>query len=203
MSGTVRFTEEMTGFAWPGAATYRDGWDQGKAEAWTLMFHLTIWVDDLDAFLADPDKTAWPTAGSAVPRSAGAAPSSGGCSTCSCRATTPSARTCATGCGSATASGAPFTMEGHKDIEDHAGLDLWKDTTTLFTTLLRGHVGEGDDQGADVHARGILYIRPADFATQVTTFRGDTRSVVRFGRLFAGDAVAHLPRRAPRVRSRA
>ena len=58
MSGTVRFTEEMTGFAWPGAGTYRDGWDQGKAEAWTLMFHLTIWVDDLDAFLADPDKTA-------------------------------------------------------------------------------------------------------------------------------------------------
>ena len=34
-------------------------------------------------------------------------------------------------------------------------------------------------------ARGILYIRPGDFATQLTTFRGSPRAVARFGRLFA------------------
>ena len=185
MTGTVRFTEEMTGFAWPGAATYREGWDQGKAEAWTLMFHLTIWVDDLDAFLADPAKTAVADGWVACPALSGRRPVERGVFNLFVPSDDPKRSNMRYRLWFRDSTGAPFTMEGHKDIQDHAGLDLWKDTTTLFTTVLRGHVEEGDDQGADVHARGILYIRPADFATQVTTFRGDTRSVVRFGRLFA------------------
>jgi cholesterol oxidase len=185
MSGTVRFTEEMTGFAWPGAATYRDGWDQGKTEAWTLMFHLTIWVDDLDAFLADPDKTAVADGWVGCPALGGRRPVERGVFNLFVPSDDPKRSNMRYRLWFRDGAGAPFTMEGHKDIEDHAGLDLWKDTTTLFTTVLRGHVDEGGDQGADVHARGILYIRPADFVTQITTFRGDARSVVRFGRLFA------------------
>ena len=185
MSGTVRFTEEMTGFAWPGAATYRGGWDKGKAEAWTLMFHLTIWVDDLDAFLADPDKTAVADGWAACPALGGRRPVERGVFNLFVPSDDLKRSNMRYRLWFRDGAGAPFTLEGHKDIEDHAGLDLWKDTTTLFTTVLRGHVEEGHDQDAEVHARGILYIRPADFATQVTTFRGDTRSVVRFGRLFA------------------
>ena len=42
-----------------------------------------------------------------------------------------------------------------------------------------------DDAAAEVLARGILHIPALAFAKQLTTFRGDARSVVRFGRLFS------------------
>ena len=38
--------------------------------------------------------------------------------------------------------GNPLTMNGFKDVGDDAGLDMWKDTTSLFVNLLTGHVEE-------------------------------------------------------------
>ena len=85
--------------------------------------------------------------------------------------------------------GLPLTLAGHKLIEDDPGFDLWRDTTTLFTRILRGHVGEAAE--AEVLAAGIIHIHLADFARQLTTFRCDppTRldALARFGALFAGD----------------
>ena len=48
---------------------------------------------------------------------------------------------------------------------------MWKDTTTLFTRVLRGHVAEGDDETAEMVASGTIRIRMRDFAKQLTTFR--------------------------------
>ena len=45
--------------------------------------------------------------------------------------------------------GHPLTMTGFKVVANDAGFDVWKDTTTLFTRVLRGHVPEGDDDTAD------------------------------------------------------
>ena len=44
--------------------------------------------------------------------------------------------------------GHPLTMTGFKLVENDAGFDVWKDTTTLFTRVLQGHVDEGDDDAA-------------------------------------------------------
>lgn len=54
MSAPIRFTEEMKGFCALGATDYRAGWEAGKASSTSLMFHLTISVDDLGRFRADP-----------------------------------------------------------------------------------------------------------------------------------------------------
>ena len=43
--------------------------------------------------------------------------------------------------------GHPLTLSGHKLIEDNAGFDVWRDTTTLFTRVLRGHVDEPARRG--------------------------------------------------------
>ena len=95
--------------------------------------------------------------------------------------------------------GAPFTLEGHKDIEDHAGLDLWKDTTTLFTTVLRGHVEEGARPGRRRRTPAASSTSgPPTSPRQVTTFRGDTRCGGALRPPVRRDAVAHLPRRAAR-----
>jgi hypothetical protein len=36
--------------------------------------------------------------------------------------------------------GPPADLTGFKLVRDDAGFDVWKDTTTLFTHVLRGHV---------------------------------------------------------------
>jgi cholesterol oxidase len=184
VSGRVRFTEEMSGFAAPGARDHRSGYEAGKASSWNLMFHLTIWVDDLDAFLADPEKTADAVGWVGCPAYGGRRVVERGVFKLFVPSDDPRRSNMKYRLWFRDADGRPVTLEGHKDIEDQAGLDLWKDTTSLHTTLLRGHLEPDGDEAADVLARGILFIPPGDFATQLTTFRGDPRSVWRFGRLF-------------------
>jgi cholesterol oxidase len=219
MTGHVRFTEEMGGFLAPGAPDSAQGWLQGKALGWSLMFHLTIWVDDLDAFLADPAKTAVAVGWVDCPALGGRLNVERGVFNLFVPTPDPKLSNMRYQLWFRDGQGRPITLEGHKDIRDNPGFDVWKDTTCLFTTLRLGHVdidmtavvpdpsapgatsrssasgassgspgasGSSGDavQDGEVLARGLLYIRPADFATQLTTFRGDVRSTVRFARLF-------------------
>ena len=43
--------------------------------------------------------------------------------------------------------GHPLTMTGYKLVRDDAGFDVWRDTTTLFTRVLRGHVEDFEERG--------------------------------------------------------
>jgi len=87
--------------------------------------------------------------------------------------------------------GHPLTMAGHKEILHGHGLDVWSETTTLFTRVLAGHVDEAGEDSAEILAGGILHIHPLDFAKQLTTFRthpaDQVGAVARFGKLFAGE----------------
>ena len=47
----------------------------------------------------------------------------------------------------------------------------WRDTTTLYVRVLRGHVDAGADGDADVVAAGILHITAPGFLRQLLTFR--------------------------------
>jgi cholesterol oxidase len=91
------------------------------------------------------------------------------------------------------AQGATFTLSGYKDIQDDPGLDAWQDTTTLFTTIYRGHVEAAQEATAQVIAAGIIHIHLLDFMNQLTTFKveGPTladkaAAFARFGQLFMG-----------------
>jgi cholesterol oxidase len=89
--------------------------------------------------------------------------------------------------------GHPLTLSGYKLIEDNAGFDVWRDTTTLFTRVLRGHVDEPGEAGAEIVASGVLRIRIRDFARQLTTFRGKLGALLKFMTIFLGQlAEAYL-----------
>ena len=85
--------------------------------------------------------------------------------------------------------GMPLTMYGFKVVRDDPGLDVWSDTSTLYITIMKGHVPPGengaDDGTGDVIGAGILRILAADFARQMTTFKGSgggaLASIARFG----------------------
>jgi cholesterol oxidase len=99
--------------------------------------------------------------------------------------------------------GHPLTLTGFKLVRDDAGFDVWKDTTTLFTHVLRGHVEVGEDADAEMVASGVLRIRIRDFAKQLTTFRAGGPSLaaqlgalVKFGWIFTAQlAQAYLRKR--------
>ena len=84
--------------------------------------------------------------------------------------------------------GQSYTFRGHKNVHDDVRpADLIVDTTTLFIDIAeRGNSGRS--------ARGVLTIKPDDFAKQIRTLRGfggtsaidRNAGVVKFGALFAG-----------------
>ena len=190
----VRFTEEMKGAIAFGAATHRDGWDEGIASSCEFMFHLTISVDDVERFAADPDHTAPAVGWVRCPRIGdGKMPVEQGWFNLFAPGFGDGRLTMRYRLWFRDVAGHPLTLTGYKDVGDDPGFDLWHDTTSLATDILAGHVPEAPrgpderpvpDDPALVRARGILVIRPGDFARQLTTFRGTTRGVTHFGAMF-------------------
>ncbi|MGH9022884.1 MAG: hypothetical protein ACRDV9_07275 [Acidimicrobiia bacterium] len=185
MSAPVRFTEEMKGFCTFGTTDHRAGWKEGKASSTSLMFHLTISVDDLGRFRADPlhgaQATGWIRCQAL---SSGNLPVTRGVFNLFVPGKSPGRTTMRYRLWFSDGAGRPLTLVGFKDIGDDPGLDLWSDTTSLATSILDGHVDEGDDSTASLRARGVLVIRPLDFAKQITTFRGPPAGVAGFAWLF-------------------
>lgn len=85
--------------------------------------------------------------------------------------------------------GERYFLEGFKDVHDDPGLDLWKDTTTLFVSLHRG-----DGPSAPRIGRGYLRLSAAEFTRQLMTLRVTNarntaerlEAVARFGSFFFG-----------------
>ena len=89
------------------------------------------------------------------------------------------------------ADGKTYVLDGFKDIRDHGGFDVWRATTTLYTSV-RAAEGQGE-----VVARGIIRISLPGFLKQLTTFNltgtnnpwVKTTAMVRFFGLFVGTLV--------------
>ncbi len=195
---SVWFTEEMKGHVGLGHEDHDAGARAGRETGTELMFHLTITVDDLDRFIVDPDHDATARGWVRCDVLGGKLPVETGVFNLFVDQEDPRDKRMLYQLWFRDGSGRPLTLSGHKVVQDHPGLDVWSDTTTLYTRVLAGHVsvvgtgGAGSDQ-AEVVAAGILRIPPLDFARQLTTFRarGPTvrarlNGVLRFQRLFVG-----------------
>lgn len=187
---SLAFTEEMKGYVSLGESDFDRGYRSGKDAGTAFMFHLTIETEDIDRFIADAQHTAsaegWIESelfGGKLPVEEGVfnlfVEESPGCKRMLYRLQF------------ADGEGHPRTMTGFKEVLHEHGLDVWSETTTLFTRVLEGHVAPERDAGAAVVGSGILHIHPLDFARQLTTFRTDPAhrvdAIGRFGALFAGE----------------
>lgn len=187
---SVRFTEEMLGHVTFGEEDFLRGAVAERDGAGALKFHLTIVVDDIQRFARDPRRSAGAHGYLVCDALGGKLPVEHGDFNLFVD-TEPGVKRMLYRLFFRDGSGHPLTLSGHKLIEDNAGFDVWKDTTTLFTRVLRGHVQ--DDEGAELVASGVLRIRVRDFARQLTTFRGSVRGLLRFLTIFLGQlAEAYL-----------
>lgn len=190
MDDNLRFTEEMKGFITLGETDHHTGFREGKEHRRFAMFHLTIVVGDVDRFVADPAHEASATGWVEAEVLGGRMEVEKGIFNLFVDTDDPDLTRMLYRLFFADQEGRPLTLTGFKEVRDDPGFDLWTDTSTLYTRILRGHVDADGEPAAEVVASGILTIYLVDFARQLTTFRVDgdrkAHALGAFGRLFLG-----------------
>jgi hypothetical protein len=190
MTSSVRFTEEMLGHVTFGEPDFARGAQPDRDGSGAFKFHLTIEVEDIESFSGDPLRPATAVGYVECDALGGRLGVERGWFNLFVDVE-PGVKHMLYRLWLRDGVGHPLTMTGFKLVKNDAGFDVWKDTTTLFTRVLQGHVPEGDDGTAVPLASGIIKIRIRDFAKQLTTFRGggpDVRSkvgaIAKFGLIF-------------------
>ncbi|CAN1724368.1 cholesterol oxidase [Hyphomicrobium sp. 1Nfss2.1] len=187
----VEFTERMAGYVSPAVTLpFETAARRGKEEGYACSFTLTVVVDDVDSFIANPKHPG---------RIVG---------TVDCPALSPDPLEIFDGkfnlmrvdehtvetkrfdyrFSLAARDGTEYQFVGHKVVRSDATLDLWRDTTRLNVDISKG----ADGQLGRV-ARGLLEIAPSDFYVQMQTLRGTggrdvadrMRAVAKFGTFFS------------------
>ncbi len=187
----VEFTERMAGYVSDRAsAGYEAAAAVGKTFNTEFSFTVTVRISDIDRFLTDPMHQGTLT----------------GTATCALLSPEPldisegvfrlmrksqdaaETRLFEYSMILTTRDGQRFRFHGQKNVHDDMRFgDLLRDTTTLYIDIAA--VGTATNQ-----ARGVLVIRPQDFAKQIRTLRGfggrnsleRNGAVAKFGALFAG-----------------
>ena len=194
----LRFTETMKGYfsttAVPGEdlQTYHNAANTGKVEDMGMAFTLTIFSHDLDTLLDTPEHPA-KISGTVECKALSDEPlevSNGVFNLFEKMPSPPNTRHMIYTFQLTSEGGKTYFFKGYKLIQDDPDvLDIWSDTSTLYVTVYEG----GDDSGT-LFGKGILHIKPADFAKQMTTMAVTNASgvkekltaMVRFGKFFAG-----------------
>jgi cholesterol oxidase len=181
----------MKGYVSFGEPDYDRGFRAGKDSGMAFMFHLTITAEDIDRFIADPGHEGRAEGWIESDAFGGKLPVTEGIFNLFVDAGAPGFKRMLYRLQFADGEGHPLTMTGFKEVRPHHALDVWEETTTLFTHVLAGSVPVGGDDAAKLVAGGIIHIHPLDFARQLTTFRVDPAdrvdALARFGKLFAGE----------------
>ncbi|HJZ78133.1 MAG TPA: alpha/beta fold hydrolase [Vicinamibacterales bacterium] len=188
----IRFTETMRGhFSTDVLDDYGRAEQRGIADGSTLDFTVTVSSDNLDDMLSNPAHAARIDGTIACPAlSPQPLQVSGGTFHLLVKdPTRVNARLMTYRMIGVAADGKRYRVDGFKVIQDDRHLEIWDDTTTLFTTVT-------DVNGAaeTVIGKGILHILPADFMKQMTTMEvtgaatplDALRGMVAFGSFFAG-----------------
>lgn len=187
---SLTFEEEMAGFIFLGATDPRAAELKEYSRADRLSFQLTIHIDDIDAFLDEPEHLARAEGWVQAACCGGRHPVERGWFNLFAPGNTPDTREIRYRLWFTDGRGHPCTLAGWKDVHEGPATRMWHDTSTLYTRLLQGHVPHDGDAAAAVIGAGVLRIQPMDLAVTLKTFRADgphsLAALIRFGRFFVG-----------------
>jgi len=189
----LQFTEEMKGFAAPGA-DFEAGYQTGRQQNTKLDVQLTVQIADVDTFAVDPAHAATISGWAESPLLGGRVNVEAGAFNLFVDAGDPRKKEMRYRLFVRLADGSERTLVGTKLIvDDRAQPEIWTDTTTLFTSVYQGHVVQGAETPAALLAVGIIRIGLFDFLRQLTTFRTEgptlaarTAGLAKFSQLFMG-----------------
>lgn len=180
----------------PGSFNYEEDYQAGKKSGNYLMFHLTIRVNDTQFFVYDPNETGEAIGWVECQHLGGRFEVEKGIFNCFVDYGKPSAneKHMKYRLFLKNKAGRKITLNGFKKVVDDGILNIWRDTSTLYTTVYEGYVDEKAEPKANVLAKGILHILEKDFIKQMTTFKSNGRTfserkdaLFRFGEMFLGN----------------
>ncbi len=175
-SVSFQFTEEMKGFLSTNQTSFNEGYEKGKADNNHFMFHLKITIDDLDEFIRSPEHQASATGYVQGNMVGGQRTITSGFFNLFINTHDENRKEMRYRLFFEDDNGNPMTLSGYKSIQDNLGLDIWADTSTLYTNLFMGYLQESDEANTPLFACGILHILLPDFIQQLTTMRADAPS---------------------------
>jgi hypothetical protein len=182
----LRFSETMAGYVAFGEHDHTIGAHSGRANRTRLTVHLVIEVADLDRFWSHGRRRA-KAAGSVHCEALGSRRPIERGSLDLFSTAGPLDQLMHYQLFFRDAVGHPLTLVGIK--VRRPGLHVWRDTSTLFTRVLWGHVDDRQVVSSEdgIVASGILRLHPLAFLRQLTTFRAS-------GPTFAGrvGAIGHF-----------
>jgi cholesterol oxidase len=165
----IRFTETMRGFF---STVVTDDFaradEQGRRDDSTFVFTLTVVADDLDALLGEESHAAR-LIGTVEAPALSDRPltvTEGEFNLLVSDPTDVGTRRMRYRMKLSSVEGHEYFFDGYKLVHDDPGIDQWADTTTLYIT-----VHEGESDAGELVGKGILRIRPQDFARQMTTMQ--------------------------------
>ncbi len=199
----LSFTEEMKGFITLGETDYQKGFEQGKKDKNSIMFHLTITVNGVNRFVTRPGHDTDDIKGYIESDLfGGRCEVEKGYFNLFVDENDTAQKTMLYRLFFYNKTGQKLTLTGYKEIKDDPGFDVWSDTTTLYTQILKGHISKEEENELRANSKefedklvasGIIHIHFLDFLKQLTTFRVEAptladraSAMTRFGRLFMG-----------------
>ncbi|MET8160467.1 GMC family oxidoreductase [Sphaerisporangium sp. NPDC005289] len=187
---SLSFSEEMSGHIALGVDDPRSGDLAERSHGGRCTFRLTISIEDLDRFLAEPEHLARAEGWVDADFVGGRRPVERGWFNLFTSGGAPDRREMRYRLWFTGADGLPRTLAGWKDVHHGPATRLWLDTSTLFTRVMWGHVPEGEDGEAEVAGAGTLHIQPMDLAATLKSFHTQgphgIAALARFGRFFVG-----------------
>ena len=183
----MMFSEVMSGGFALNETDPEAGAKTGKGQPLTM--HGTITIDDLDAFIADPKhlgrldvRMDWAPFGTDIP-------ALGGVFNLFSPTGNPKLKLMIYEWG-VTHDNKSYYFAGQKDVQVHPLFDVWRDTTTLYTTLY-----EGVDKTGKVVGAGVLELTPGELMKMVATFTAlnagtvaeSLKATTAFGSFFLGE----------------
>jgi cholesterol oxidase len=185
----ITFHEMMEGTFALGETDPHDGAEKGKAAGTTLSIACTVTISDVDRFIADPNhngeiigKVSFTPFGESIPADSGVfnlfSPTDD-----------PTLKLMIYEL-AFSFDAQDYYLAGRKEVRNDPVYDLWRDTTTLYTTLHRGTGVAGPVVGA-----GILTIDLERFTklissievTNALSVADKARTLLNFGHFFLGE----------------
>lgn len=183
----LRFTERMGGTMAFCADTPERGARAGAESGTDLAVRLTVDVGGVRRFLADPRHEAQLTGWVISDALGGRLPIESGVFNLFVREQATGLRKMLYRVFFRDRAGHMLTLKGEKLVPRPSAPRVWRDTTTLFTHVLRGRIEPGGDADAEVAAAGVIRITPLGLLRQLLTFRasgpGRVRAVAGIGLL--------------------
>ncbi len=163
----IQFTETMRGFAsGDQSQNYEDSYNSGKEKKLKLEFTLTIESDDIQTMLVDPSHKANIT-GEVIADILSNKPLKvikGEFRLFEIDKSNVNTRKMWYRMLLEDTTGKRYYFVGFKIIDNQNGLEIWKDTTTLYVSLYEGETEQGK-----LISNAKIIILPSDFAKQLTT----------------------------------